>query len=137
MKKLVKKITNSVLERMFGLRIYSTKSHGREDVVDIANIGDEIGVIFDVGANIGQTTSKFVEGFPSSQIYAFEPVTKTYYAMSIQVRKHSCAKAERMGRLHGFLCYFGDIIQRFFVKAYEVWSNLAVRRSLQSSMLTI
>ncbi len=34
--------------------------------------------IFDVGANIGQTANYFIEHFPDSNIYCFEPVEATY-----------------------------------------------------------
>ncbi|MDZ4846564.1 MAG: FkbM family methyltransferase [Chitinophagales bacterium] len=34
--------------------------------------------VFDVGANIGQTSIKFRESFPAAAIYAFEPVKKTF-----------------------------------------------------------
>lgn len=35
-------------------------------------------VIFDVGANIGQTSTYLRKAFPKSEIYAFEPVRSTY-----------------------------------------------------------
>jgi FkbM family methyltransferase len=35
-------------------------------------------VIFDVGANIGQTANYFIDHFPDSNIYCFEPVKATY-----------------------------------------------------------
>jgi len=41
-----------------------------------ANITPKI--IFDVGANIGQTSNYFINHFPQSEIYSFEPVADTY-----------------------------------------------------------
>lgn len=35
-------------------------------------------VIFDVGANVGQTASDLVRYFPKAQIYCFEPVSSTF-----------------------------------------------------------
>ena len=35
-------------------------------------------IIFDVGANIGQSIRLFKNHFPSSQIYAFEPIPECY-----------------------------------------------------------
>lgn len=35
-------------------------------------------VIFDVGANVGQTANHFIKHFPDSDIYCFEPVEATY-----------------------------------------------------------
>lgn len=78
MKNTIKYIINLFLGRVFGLKIYSIRAHGREDVVDISNTGLNIDMIFDVGANIGQSVSKFVKGFPDSKIHTFEPVSKHY-----------------------------------------------------------
>lgn len=41
-------------------------------------IGLQPKVIFDVGANIGQTAKNFRAGFPKSKIYCFEPVSDTF-----------------------------------------------------------
>lgn len=38
----------------------------------------DVGVIFDVGANIGQTAYQLVRYFPKSEIHCFEPVRKTF-----------------------------------------------------------
>ena len=46
-------------------------------------------VIFDVGANVGQSALDFVEAFPQATIYAFEPVARTYEALLEQVREES------------------------------------------------
>ncbi|MFI5139937.1 MAG: FkbM family methyltransferase [Sphingobacteriales bacterium] len=43
-------------------------------------------VIFDVGANIGQTANYFVEHFPDSEIYCFEPVKPTYQELISNIR---------------------------------------------------
>jgi FkbM family methyltransferase len=46
-------------------------------------------VVFDVGANVGQSALDFVEAFPHATIYAFEPVARTYEALLDQVREES------------------------------------------------
>jgi FkbM family methyltransferase len=38
-------------------------------------------VIFDVGANVGQSTAEFVAAYPSASIWAFEPVTAAFEAL--------------------------------------------------------
>lgn len=47
---------------------------------DIANRlpRTKIKIIFDIGANVGQSTSGYLAKFPRSQIYSFEPVGKTF-----------------------------------------------------------
>jgi len=39
-------------------------------------------VIFDVGANVGQSVHDFIERFPSARVYAFEPVRATFEELS-------------------------------------------------------
>ncbi|PPS42325.1 hypothetical protein B1A85_14950 [Chroococcidiopsis sp. TS-821] len=38
----------------------------------------QVEVIFDIGANIGQTAIKFAQSFPQAKIFSFEPVTATF-----------------------------------------------------------
>ena len=78
MKKISKKLINNFLIKVFGLKLYSVKAHGREDITDIWNSGYTIEKIFDVGANHGQSIDKFTFGFPNAEIFAFEPVNATF-----------------------------------------------------------
>jgi FkbM family methyltransferase len=45
-------------------------------------------VIFDVGANLGQTSLGFASEFTKAQIHAFEPVGTTYRRMLRELRSH-------------------------------------------------
>jgi FkbM family methyltransferase len=54
----------------------------------------DLGVIFDVGANVGQTAWGLVRYFPRSPIYCFEPVCDTFEAL--QERYGSKVHCERM-----------------------------------------
>jgi hypothetical protein len=78
MRAAIKKGINGFLDKVFGLKLYSVRAHGREDVTDIVNLENEIKVIFDVGANVVQSISKFIRTFSTAKIFAFEPVSKTY-----------------------------------------------------------
>jgi len=50
-------------------------------------IGDRKGaVLFDVGANVGQTTRAMLESFRAPRIYAFEPSPTTFEALGKAVR---------------------------------------------------
>jgi len=40
--------------------------------------GRAVHVIFDVGANVGQTTTKYKKMFPKAQIYGFEPFRRAF-----------------------------------------------------------
>ena len=39
---------------------------------------DQIKVVFDVGANVGQSALRYVQEFPLAEIYSFESVAATY-----------------------------------------------------------
>ena len=89
MKDTIKKFTNLLLERVFGLKLYSIRAHGREDTLDISNSEIEVKMIFDVGANIGQSASKFINEFPNSKIHSFEPVSNTFQALQKRFGENS------------------------------------------------
>ena len=44
-------------------------------------------VIFDVGANVGQTAKRFKNAFPDARIYSFEPVASTFALLQKNVSK--------------------------------------------------
>jgi FkbM family methyltransferase len=50
-------------------------------------------VIFDVGANIGQSVIRFKKILPQSQIYSFEPSARPFDQLSIEASLHSDVKA--------------------------------------------
>lgn len=62
-------------------------------------------VIFDVGANVGQTVKRLRPLFPTAQIHAFEPVPSTFAQLQANVRGdpltqcHPLALAERAGTI--------------------------------------
>jgi FkbM family methyltransferase len=63
-------------------------------------------VVFDVGANVGQSTAIFVEAFPSAAVYAFEPVLATFESLRgnvaayPQVSIFNLALGRRSGAAH-------------------------------------
>ncbi len=44
--------------------------------------GRDVGVIFDVGANIGKSVAQYARLFPQSRIYAFEPFPEAFRVLS-------------------------------------------------------
>src|SRR5688500_4768537 len=42
-------------------------------------------VVFDVGANVGQTAQEIVSAFPSARVFAFEPVPSTFRQLEASV----------------------------------------------------
>jgi FkbM family methyltransferase len=49
---------------------------------------DDIRVVFDVGANIGDVTLAAVRSFPNAHIYSFEPVRATYQMLCENIRNY-------------------------------------------------
>ena len=49
-------------------------------------------MLFDVGANVGQTTLSFIEMFPNANIYSFEPCTATFRELVKAVARHQYVK---------------------------------------------
>ncbi len=79
-RQIIKLWANRGLKKI-GLRLYSFRVHGREDIADLLRSGCQFNVIFDVGANIGQSVRKFRHAFPKATIYSFEPVGTVYEAL--------------------------------------------------------
>lgn len=53
--------------------------------------------IFDIGANIGQSTIEFEHSFKDSVIYAFEPVTSVYQSLIANTKKYSNVRSFNLG----------------------------------------
>jgi FkbM family methyltransferase len=59
--------------------VFNRFPRGRIMEVDLLRIlGDEPRVVFDVGANVGQTAIRFSKWFPRAAIHSFEPVPDNY-----------------------------------------------------------
>ncbi|MGQ0699100.1 MAG: FkbM family methyltransferase [Panacagrimonas sp.] len=53
-------------------------------------------VIFDVGANIGQSVRKYREAFPDALVHAFEPVAESYKRLSSSFATDARVRCERL-----------------------------------------
>lgn len=69
-----------MVERISGLKIYRKLPFGLDPIDDIKFVlrDYQIKMIFDVGANIGQSAKVYRSHFPSSEIHCFEPIADTY-----------------------------------------------------------
>ena len=67
-------------ERLTGTHIYRSLPRGVDLPYDIASSlpNCRMDVLFDVGANTGQSAQRFLDWFPAARIYCFEPVQDTY-----------------------------------------------------------
>ena len=72
----VKRILKNKVEDITGWHIFRDPPFGVSITDDIAHRFPEyrFKVIFDVGANVGQSAIKYVKSYPSSSIYASNPL---------------------------------------------------------------
>ena len=69
-----------IAENVTGIHIFHELPFGISIPYDISQRfqGYRINVIFDVGANVGQSALSYVSAYPSSTIYCFEPIKETF-----------------------------------------------------------
>lgn len=94
-------VIKSMAKKMFrnmGIEVYQreTMPSGIDFCTDayrkiLSRNKEAVKIIFDIGANIGQTSSYLRKFFKTSQIYAFEPVNATYLELLKNVSKDNVA----------------------------------------------
>lgn len=83
----LRKMARSLIERQ-GYAFYKEElsSYGISPFVDIRRLSRRLGypiqILFDVGANVGQTAQKVLDAFPSVSVVCFEPHPKTFAQLS-------------------------------------------------------
>ncbi len=77
-----------VFERLTGTHVYRTVPRGIDLFHDIRRYLPElqVNVVFDVGANQGQSARKYLSSFPGATIYCFEPVENTFLQLQENLR---------------------------------------------------
>lgn len=70
------------------VRVIRTYPHGCDVFDDLRHrdVLDQASVVFDVGANVGDTVKGFLAGYPAAKVYAFEPAPDTFMALANNVR---------------------------------------------------
>jgi len=70
-------------ERLTSTHIYRELPRGIDNIQDIAEWLPmyRVDIVFDVGANVGQSSKIYLARFPSSHIYCFEPVRDTFHQL--------------------------------------------------------
>lgn len=87
-------------ERLTGGRLYSEWQIPRgvdlfrDIATDLKNLRVEM--VFDVGANVGQSALAFLAGFPAATIDCFEPAEATYRTLQVALEPHKRARAHRL-----------------------------------------
>ncbi|MFY8072917.1 MAG: FkbM family methyltransferase [Pirellula sp.] len=87
------------MESLLGVKIIRTIPHGLELGYDIKALKPtyRLHSFFDIGANVGNTATKFASWFPESQIYCFEPISAAFDQLSLRMRNNPRAICYRLG----------------------------------------
>lgn len=94
-----KRVLRGIARELFDVDIVSRASFGSEIVRDIGKIlpPAKVQVVFDIGANLGDTTVEFAEVFKNASIYSFEPDPATFEKLNARVKPQSRLKAYNFG----------------------------------------
>jgi FkbM family methyltransferase len=76
----LKSIIKKHVEKLTNTHILRSVPQGIDPVRDIANFLPRYraDIVFDIGANVGQSSTLYLTKFPTSHIYCFEPVSDTF-----------------------------------------------------------
>ncbi|MBN1218978.1 MAG: FkbM family methyltransferase [Anaerolineae bacterium] len=76
----LKNKVKKLVEQLTDTHIYRVLPRGIDFIQDISNSLPiyRVDTVFDVGANVGQSSKVYLARFPSSHIYCFEPVGDTF-----------------------------------------------------------
>lgn len=85
------------LHRLFGYRLLSSNFYRTSYDKRNFSLVNNCPVIFDIGANIGQSVFWFHKEFPKSDIYAFEPFPVTYKTLLKNIPKNKSIVAFNCG----------------------------------------
>ncbi len=118
---MLKKLIKSSLKKM-GYQLISKSRLGVDYILDIecvlsdSNLSDHLphhknNIIFDVGANTGQSSLKFLLSYPAANIYAFEPIETTFHELKSNVSNFS--------NIYPFQIGLGDKAEKKDIYIYE------------------
>jgi len=85
-----------------GYDVVNKKQFGNSSLADIKTIlqPNSASILFDIGANIGQTAVEFADYFPESLTYSFEPDPGAFSKLTEQVKKYKRTKTYNIGFGH-------------------------------------
>jgi len=110
MLRILKSCIKNGVEQIYDCRIIrnSRLPHGVDYGFDIERrLGRRgIKVVFDVGANTGQSAVNYLHQFPQAEIYSFEPVAATYQKLVAETKQFTRVHPYNlgMGREPGKIC---------------------------------
>lgn len=87
LRRLIRRFVDQLVRR-FGWQLERQFTFGQNLLADAKTIrgSDHFETIFDVGANRGQTTARFLTAFPHATVHSFEPFSESYEALQNSLR---------------------------------------------------
>jgi FkbM family methyltransferase len=125
MKKLLRRMLERLGYRYFKIAYQPLGLDHAHDVARFLGSATDLKVVFDVGANEGQTAEYYVRAFPCAQIYSFEPVAATYKSLVERVSKWP--------RVRAFQLAFADSNRTAKIQPVPVSGLNSLRNELSNS----
>lgn len=87
-----------LIEQLTGTRIYRSLPRGIDFAQDIANSLPtyRTDIVFDIGANVGQSSRLYLVKFPNAHIYCFEPVSDTFRRLQDKLQSNERVDCYRL-----------------------------------------
>lgn len=102
----IKRVINKMLG-LVNLAIVSEKRVGVSIYNEIRRTKMDIDVVFDVGANVGQSSIEYLREFPRAEVHAFEPIGANFKALILnddpRLTPNYCAVGKEIGTVKIFL----------------------------------
>jgi FkbM family methyltransferase len=138
------KIKNFI-ENMFGIYIFWARNlpHGTKLFHDITHRLPQFRaeIVFDIGANVGQSTRKYLFWFSAAQIFCFEPVELTFNKLQKNLQEHSnvhCFKLALGGsNSRGDMVLHGPSERFFLVRTPEELSQYSQEKVEKVAIQTL
>jgi FkbM family methyltransferase len=94
----LKRRVANIVEKLTDTHIYFSVPRGIDFAQDIAKSLPlyRVEIVFDIGARVGQFSKDFLDKFPSSHIYCFEPVSNTFRQLQDNLRGNAHVDCYRL-----------------------------------------
>ena len=125
MKKLLRRIVERMGYRYFKIAYQPVGLDHAHDVARFLGSARNVKVVFDVGANEGQSAERYVHAFPCAQIYSIEPFASTYKSLVERVSEFS--------RVRTFQLAFADTNRVARIQPDAVSTVNSLRNELSNS----
>jgi FkbM family methyltransferase len=96
MKRLLRRAVERLGYRYFKIAYQPVGLDHAHDVARFMGSASNVNVVFDVGANVGQSTEHYADAFPSAQIYSIEPFAEAYKSLVERVARLSRVRTFRL-----------------------------------------